>query len=297
MHPFHEGAQVSFERLLALRHEAARTPQWAAATDNRAGGFAGRKRGSGLDIHDLRQFAEGDDLRHVDASTTARTGRLHVRTFHEDQDRTALLIADFRGPMLWGTRGRLRSVAAAEALALAGWRTVDSGGSVGLLAVRDADTDYVAPQLRERAMLRIAGALERSHRLALATTSGSHAAGAAQSLDVVLERVARLATRGAAIICATGLDGTGPGFESVASSLARRGRLSFLLVQDAVETAPPKGLFPYLSDEGTARWGRFPAEESGPPASARRRLLESLGAEVQTVAAADLAITASAETL
>ena len=86
------------------------------APTGRPGGFAGKRRGNGLEIVDVRPFSEGDDSRHLDAATTARTGRPHVRTFRDEREKTALLVADFRPAMLWGTRRRLRSVAAADAL-------------------------------------------------------------------------------------------------------------------------------------------------------------------------------------
>lgn len=169
------GVDVSFARLIALRRRA-RRDRVAAPSVARPGAFAGRRRGAGLDIHDIRPFVDGDDVRHADPAATARTGRLHVRTFYAEEDRAALLVADFRRPMLWGTKGRLRSVAAAEALAAIGWRVVDAGGKVGVFAIRPGEADYLAPRGRERAMIRVAGTLERSHRLALAE-AGQDAAG------------------------------------------------------------------------------------------------------------------------
>ncbi|MBY8977098.1 DUF58 domain-containing protein [Rhodobacteraceae bacterium NNCM2] len=255
-----DGIDVSFDRLIAARRQRGGT-DWDTATDNLAGGFSGKRRGQGLEIRDLRQFAPGDDIRYLDASVTARTGKPHVRTFHEEQDKVSLLVADFRRPTLWGTSRRLRSVAAAEALAQIGWQMVEAGGKVGLLVIRDGQLDHVPPRARARAMLLVAGMLERSHRAALeAAMSGEYRV--ADTLTTGLERASRLVAPGAAVICATSLDAPGPDFGNVAGSLARRLRLSFLLVRDKIDSVPPSGPFAYANSAGETRWGRFPTTSS-----------------------------------
>ncbi len=180
--------------------------------------------------------------------TTARTGRVHVRTFHDDRDKTALLVADFRAPMLWGTRGRLRSVAAAEALALTGWRVVGAGGRIGLMAFGgNGDVMYVAPRARDRAMAEIAGGLQRMHERALAERAGN------ASLDDALDRAGRLVPRGSTLFLATALDDPGPNFEDVVRSQMRRVSLEVLLVCDAFERKPPPGTYPFFTTPGHLR--------------------------------------------
>ena len=65
--------------------------------------------------------------------STARTGEPHVRTFRDERERTLLLLVDLRPSMLWGTRRALRSAAAVEAAALAGWRALETGGRIGFI--------------------------------------------------------------------------------------------------------------------------------------------------------------------
>ncbi|MFD1333947.1 DUF58 domain-containing protein, partial [Methylopila musalis] len=90
----------------------------------RPGGVVTRRRGRGSEIDDVRPWTDGDDIRHIDRHATARTGELHARTFRDERERAALLVADFRPAMLFGTRRAFRSIAGAEALALLGWRAV-----------------------------------------------------------------------------------------------------------------------------------------------------------------------------
>ena len=279
--PRNSATEVAFDALVALRHTGAAARRRAVPSVLRPGGFAGRRRGHGLDINDVRPFAEGDDLRHADAAATARTGRLHVRTFHEERDRAALLVADFRSPMLWATRGRLRSVAAAEVLAAAGWEVIDGGGKAGLLAVRDGALDHVPVRAREATMMQIAGALEDSHRRALAHAREAAASGrrTTEPLAASLERAGRLVPPGGAILCATGLDTPGAAFDAVVGALARRRRLTLILIRDPFEAAPPAGRITFYGDDGIVTEGRFSAADKG----GRIAAFEALGARVRIV--------------
>ncbi len=235
---------------MALGRRALR-PSGALA--ERPGVAPTRKRGQGHEIREIRPFADGDDPRHLDAAATARSGAPQVRSFHEDRERTVLLVADFRRPMLWGTRGRLRSVAAAEALALAGWQAVLGAGAAGAVALTDAGLLAERPRPRDAGMARVAGLLARAHALALETRAPVRA------LAPDLVRAARFAPRGAGIVLATGLDHPGPGLDAALAGLARRGPLRLLLVEDAFETAPPAAALPYLAEDGRVARARFGA--------------------------------------
>ncbi|MFO1141019.1 MAG: DUF58 domain-containing protein [Amaricoccus sp.] len=241
---------VSADALMALARRAARP---AGALAERPGVAPTRKRGQGHEIREIRPFTEGDDPRHLDAAATARSGTLQVRSFHEDRERTVLLVADFRRPMLWGTRGRLRSVAAAEALALAGWQAVLGAGAAGAVALTDAGLLAERPRPRDAGMARVAGLLARAHTLAIETRAP------VRPLAPDLVRAARFAPRGAGLVLATGLDVPGPGLDAALAGLARRGPLRLLLVEDAFETAPPAAPLAFLTEDGRVARARFSA--------------------------------------
>lgn len=233
------GALMALERFAAQRGGA-------ASLAERPGTTATRRRGQGHEIREIRPFSEGDDPRHIDAAATARSGNPHVRSFHEDRERSLLLIADFRRPMLWGTRGRLRSVAAAEALALAGWQAVLAGGAVGAVALTEEGMQVQAPRPRHRGMALVAGLLARVHAAALAEPDRQ------RPLAPDLLPAARQAPRGAGIVLATGLDTPGEGLDAALAALRARGPVQILLVEDVFETAPPAHALPYASGSGIA---------------------------------------------
>jgi uncharacterized protein (DUF58 family) len=231
-----------------------------------------RRRGRGSEPDDIRLWSHGDDIRHIDRNTTARTGVPHVRTFRSEQELTSLLVADFRAPMLFGTRRAFRSVAAAEILALAGWRAVAIGAKVALLAVGGPEPLFVRAAAGDRAMLAVIGGLHRAHAEALAVQDGT-----ATPLVEAFDLAASLLPRGGTILAATGLEATGAGFEREVRRIGHRFDLKIALVSDAFEHAPPRGTYPFLTLGG--RRGIHFVRSAETDTDGRIERLRSLGAQ------------------
>lgn len=265
--------RVAAPALMALEYRALRQGGDAPSLAERPGTSATRRRGQGHEIREIRPWAEGDDPRHLDAAASARTGSPQIRSFHEDREASLFLIADFRRPMLWGTRGRLRSVAAAEALALAGWRAVHAGGAVGACALTEAGPLMQPPRPRHRGMALVAGCLDRAHRAAMqaAIADPGHLL-APRSLAPDLVRAARQVPRGAGILLATGLDDPGDGLDAALDALAARGPVQLLLVEDAFELSPPARPLAFEGAEGStlADFTALPALRAARPDSLAR---------------------------
>jgi uncharacterized protein (DUF58 family) len=246
------GVGLKAETLLRLRYLACYGRAFAKRRVQRVpGAITVPRRGLGLEINDIRTWIEGDDVRHVDRNVTARTGVPHVRTFCDDRNRTTLLVADFRPSMLFGTKRAFRSVAAAEALALVGWRIIGQGSRLGLLTIAPGEPVFVPPLSGERAMRAVIGCLVDSHARALATGDVKDA-----PLDRALAIATRCLPRAAALIIATALDEPGESFASVVRSLAHRGDLSIILVSDAFERERPAGLYSFVTRAGGHGWAR-----------------------------------------
>lgn len=268
------GLELRAEDLLGLRRYLRQPTGGRWHPDQRPAGFPGKRRGAGLETVDVRVFSEGDDPRYLDRNVTARTGVPHVRSFREERGATVILVADFRRDMLWGTRRALRSVVAAEALALGGWRAVEAGGRVGLYAFSGAGALFVAPRGRVSGIAAVAGGLAAAHEAALGTTE------AGPVLVEALEAAARLAPTGATLVLASAFDDLGAEFGAFAGALGRAGRLKVVLVRDAFEVAPPPGIYPYGDARGHRRWGRISAGDVGETRDAE---LERLGIAVMSV--------------
>ncbi|MBN7783288.1 DUF58 domain-containing protein [Ponticoccus gilvus] len=241
------GVTLEAAGLIALRQVALRSAA-DPALSNLPGGYATRRKGQGQEVADVREYVPGDDIRHLDRGSTARSGVLHVRQFQQERDRVCLLVADFRPPMLWGLTRAFLSVAAAEALALTGWRVVEEGGRVALLAVTPGRPVIVPPRGRVRGMLDVVGGLVRAHRDALEAVLGGATDGPA--LDGALSSVERLAPRGAEIVLATGLDRPGAGFADRLAALSRNRAPRLLVLSGLNPEKMPGGRYPIRLPDG-----------------------------------------------
>ncbi|MEN3791898.1 DUF58 domain-containing protein [Fulvimarina sp. MAC3] len=255
---------IDAETMFAMRHIVRNVPERLLSPTGRPGGYIGKKRGNGLEIVDVRLFSEGDDARHIDAAATARTAKTHVRTFRDERDRAALLIADFRSAMLWGTKTRLRSVAAAGALALVGWRVVEGGGRVSLLTEGCHGSLYLPPRSRERAMAAATAALEEAHKASIAALDQGTPREA--SLETMLEQAIARSTSGTTLVLASSLDDADESFDKLLLAARRRFDIVLLLIRDRFERAAPRGAYPYLvmgeATPASMRWAFVPKAEA-----------------------------------
>jgi uncharacterized protein (DUF58 family) len=186
-------AFVSLDELLRLKHRASgfsflpRQPVHSLL----AGRHASRLRGRGLNFEELRHYFEGDDTRTIDWLATARLGSPHVRVYSEERDRPVLLLVDQRSTMFFGSRRAMKSVAAAEAAALAAWRVTSLGDRVGAVVFGDHGLVTVRPQARDHGAVRVLSEVARQNA-ALAGRGDREAAPG--RLNEALQAAARIAT-------------------------------------------------------------------------------------------------------
>jgi uncharacterized protein (DUF58 family) len=267
--------RLEAEKLLRLRHVAqsqhARRARRAQPIGALPGTLTTRRRGRGIEVHDIRLWLDGDDMRHIDANTTARTGQPHVRTFRDDHESTALLVADFRPSMLFVTKRTFKSVAAAEALALVGWSMLAGERRIGLFAFGPDTPTFVPPQSGERAMAAIISGLVDCHERALDSTDVED-----RPLSESLEMATQHLPPGGALVLATALDEPGPNFEALISSCARRASVHVFVISDAFERQAPRGWYPFTIGRGQPEWGRFHGKKNN-AIDERLALLAGLG--------------------
>jgi uncharacterized protein (DUF58 family) len=124
-------------------------------TGHMAGGYSSVFRGSGIEVHEIREYVEGDDPRAVDWNVTARVGRPFVRDYVEERQLTILFLLDLSASMnggfgIWSARQMAARVCACLALS-----AIRNDDRVGLIAFsRDVDK-FVPPRKGIRHVLRI----------------------------------------------------------------------------------------------------------------------------------------------
>lgn len=86
---------------------------------SRQGGHLSLKRGHGIEFSDYRRYELGDNPRHIDWGVYARSDRLVVKTFREEQNLSVLVLLDTSASMFTPASDRKWSRGCEIALALA----------------------------------------------------------------------------------------------------------------------------------------------------------------------------------
>ncbi|HQZ01923.1 MAG TPA: DUF58 domain-containing protein [Thauera sp.] len=233
------GVYVDLLQLLALEHPARQLrwpPNMAPAHSLLAGRHRSRVRGRGLDFVELRHYLPGDDTRNIDWRASARTGKPQLRVYAEERERPTWLIVDQRIAMFFARRGALRSVVAAEAAAIWGWRALAGGDRVGGIVFGDDGIDLVTARRGRRSMLHLLNRLAARNQ---ALRADSATPGQPQQLDAALALLARQAPREAIVAVFSAFDGLGPATRTRLLALSRHNDLVLLPVWEDPETLRP----------------------------------------------------------
>ena len=128
-----DGIHLSASELIALkpRCNALSLPMHRPSVSALAGAYRSRFRGRGVDFVESRNYLPGDDIRNMDWRVTARTGKPHTKIFQEERERPVLVVVDASPSLYFGTRKRLKSVAAGQLAAAIAWAAVRRGDRIG----------------------------------------------------------------------------------------------------------------------------------------------------------------------
>lgn len=121
-----------------------------AVTQRVAGALPGDRRaagvGAGTELAQIRLYAFGDDVRRIDAATTARTGEPHVRLEVPERTLTTWLALDVSASMAFGTAARLKADVAEGVMLAVGRLALRHAGRVGIVTFGDGDTRVQPPR-------------------------------------------------------------------------------------------------------------------------------------------------------
>lgn len=152
-----DGIHLTAAELIALRPRcnALALPMHRPAASALAGAYRSRFRGRGVDFVESRNYQPGDDIRNMDWKVTARTGRAHTKVFQEERERPVLLLVDASPSLFFGTKTRLKSVAAGQLAAAAAWAAVRRGDRIGAFLVAPGEHRELRPAGGRRGAMRI----------------------------------------------------------------------------------------------------------------------------------------------
>jgi uncharacterized protein (DUF58 family) len=123
--------------------------------DRRAAGV-----GLGTELAQLRPYELGDDVRHIDAAASARTGSLHVRLHVPERALTTWIVLDVSPSMAFGTARRLKADLAEGTATAFGRIGVRRAGSVGLVTFGAGEPRVLPPRGSRPGMVALRRELE-----------------------------------------------------------------------------------------------------------------------------------------
>lgn len=94
-----------------------------------------RRHGTSIEFADYRDYARGDDIRHIDWNICARLDRLFLKLFVEEQELTLHLLVDTSRSMAFGTPEKL--LYAKRVAAALGYIALINNDRAGVCAFRD----------------------------------------------------------------------------------------------------------------------------------------------------------------
>lgn len=243
------GAYVDGRDLLALRYRRIGIPEQGARQLGRQAGLKlSRQKGRGVDFAEVRLYEPGDDVRTIDWRVTARKQKVHTKIFREERERPVLFLVDQSQSLFFGSRVRLKSVAAAEAAGLLAWQTLADHDRVGGLVVGNQRYAVHRPFRSLRPVARFLYDVATFNRELLRSGTADRAV-----LEEAMLALRRLVHTGYRIVLisdfATHLDL----WEDLVHSVAKHNRVALVHVVDPLEAElPPADL--YAVTDGHSRF-------------------------------------------
>ncbi|MFK7914936.1 MAG: DUF58 domain-containing protein [Pseudomonadales bacterium] len=230
------GAYAELEALLALRLRSANaTPRQTRRRNPNSGQRLSRLRGRGVDFAEVRAYQPGDDVRSIDWRVTARKNEPHTKVFREERERPTLICVDQTRSMFFGSRLRLKSVAAAELAARAAWQALANGDRVGGLIIGNDTSTLAKPKRSSRAVARMLGDLSKAN----ASLSRHSSNTSADYLARELTHLRRLAQTNHRIVVLTDFQPAGAYWVDTLRGLARHNDVIAVHIVDPMEQQLP----------------------------------------------------------
>jgi uncharacterized protein (DUF58 family) len=234
------GTRATLADLVALRAVRLAQREPRAVRGSSGGARLTRLRGRGIDFAEVRQYQPGDDVRSIDWRVTARKARVHTKVYREERERPTLVVVDLRRAMRFGSRVRLKSVAASEIAALLAWHAVDAGDRVGGLVLDDRGISLIRPRRSPRTVIRLLGLVARANAALVAEDRTVDSPSPdAPGLGALLERTRHAARTGFRIYLVSDFSGLDATARRRLQELGRHNSVVAVDVFDALEAELP----------------------------------------------------------
>jgi uncharacterized protein (DUF58 family) len=134
------------------------------------GGHKSRQHGFAVEFAQHREYAPGDDIRHVDWKVVARTERFYLKQYELETNLVCWLLVDASDSMRYGSGPRTKYELASIAAASLGYLVVQQTDSVGLATFDSQVRQFLRPasqatHLKDVCRLLVGGPSEEKSRI------------------------------------------------------------------------------------------------------------------------------------
>lgn len=246
------GAYVSLDDLSTVSDRSPRSRIKRTGLATPGGQRIARPKGRGVDFDEVRLYQPGDDVRNIDWKVTARKQRPHTKIFREERERPTLVVVDQSHSMFFGSRIRLKSVAAAEVAARLAFQTLHAGDRIGGIVIGINGVVVIEPRRTGRNIARILGAIVSANQSLEPSQSDGHGSQLVARAVTQIRRVVRFNFRVLVVSDFVSFDD-----EAISDvlSLSRHNQLQLLFVYDELERElPPASLYWVTDGSGRVRF-------------------------------------------
>ena len=146
----------TLEELLSIRFHVKqrRLTQQQKLISQKGGYHQAIRKGRGMEFSEVREYAPGDDVRHIDWKVSARTQKTHTKLFTEELERPIVCVAEQSPKLFFGSQVRFKSAQAAlNIMAALGWITLQQGDRFGGFVFNHFSHQWVEPRHHANAIL------------------------------------------------------------------------------------------------------------------------------------------------
>lgn len=238
------GPYVSVESLVQLSSES-NAIRWRR---NRLGALSGermsRQRGRGVDFEEVRPYQIGDDVRSIDWNVTARKNEPHTKVYTEEREKPTLIVVDQTSTMFFGTKYRLKSVAAAELASRFAWFTLKRKDRLGGIVLGNNGVFTTKPYRNRASVLRFLQDVAIANQSLRAQDSQQPTTDKSELWSEMVVQLRQIARHQHRVVLISDFRGTTPDSVREVLERSRHNELAFALIFDELEQSlPPANLY------------------------------------------------------
>ena len=188
-------------------------------------------RGRGVEFDEVREYSDGDEVRDIDWSVTARTGRPFVKKYVEERELSVMLLVDASASEHFGGRGRNTKLACGvECAAMLALSAVRNHDKVGMALFTDRIERFIPP----------AGGRKHSLRL-IREMLGFRPASRLTDINAALREIYQIQKRRSIIFLISDMEGSAADYAKALRLVNSRHDVVAVRISDGNELRAPAG--------------------------------------------------------